>query len=320
MNSHTTQDKAKTPMTKGANVIGGDPTRAPNRPPSFVHFVRDLITLTKPRIVFLILLTATVGYVMGDGTLQGLRLWLTLLGVGLLCGGSAALNQVIERDRDALMARTKTRPVAAHRLTPMFAAAYGVALCLAGTAVLAIAVNWLTAVVGFLTAIIYLAVYTPLKVRTTWSIFFGAVAGSLPPIMGWTAAQGSIGWGAVALFAIMMVWQVPHSFAIAILYRDDYAHADFAVAQLAKQDEHVLARQIQLYTLVMIILAAVPWVLELNGIVYLVGAIVLGLGFLFIGIPLKRGEATAYARRVFRASLVYLPLLFIWMAATRSAG
>ncbi|MBD3299632.1 MAG: protoheme IX farnesyltransferase [candidate division Zixibacteria bacterium] len=284
------------------------------------QLLRDLLTLTKPRIVFLILLTATVGYVMGGGHLAGMLLWHNLIGVGLLCAGSAALNQVMEHDRDALMVRTRKRPVAAQRISPTTASVFGATLTIVGAAWLVATVNWLTAAIGVLTAITYLAVYTPLKLKTTWSIFFGAVAGSLPPVMGWTAAQGSIGWGAIALFAIMMVWQVPHSFAIAILYRDDYSHADFAVAELAKRDEHVLARQIQLYTLLMIVLAAAPWALNLNGMVYLVGAILLGLGFLFVGVPLRRGEATAYARRVFHASLVYLPVLFIWMAVTRSSG
>ncbi|GAB4321970.1 MAG: heme o synthase [Candidatus Zixiibacteriota bacterium] len=316
----STLDNAKSPQPLGTSVsdVREEPPSDPGR--KVFHFVKDLLVLTKPRIVVLILLTVLVGFVMGDGGFQGPLFWYTLLGVGLLCGGSAALNQVMERKRDALMLRTKTRPVAAQRLTPMLASVYGTALSVAGVAVLALSVNILTATVGIITALFYLAIYTPMKVRTTWSIFFGAVAGSLPPVMGWTAAQGSIGWGAVALFAIMMVWQVPHSFAIAILYREDYAHADFAVAQLAKKDEHQLARQIQLYTLLMIILAAVPWALELNGTLYLVGTIALGLGFLYIGVPLRRGEATTYARRVFRASLVYLPLLFIWMALTRSSG
>ncbi len=320
MSLQTTTDDSS-PLTGKAKLPGESPvTGMDPGHGAGAQLLRDLLTLTKPRIVFLILLTATVGFVMGAGRLDGMLLWHTLIGVGLLCAGSAALNQVIEHERDALMARTKQRPVAAHRIAPGTASVFGAILVLVGTVWLMAAVNWLTAMIGVLTSLTYLAIYTPLKLKTTWSIFFGAVAGSLPPVMGWTAAQGSVGWGAVALFAIMMVWQVPHSFAIAILYRDDYSQADFAVAELAKRDEHMLARHIQLYTLLMIVLAATPWALNLNGLVYLVGATILGVGFLFVGVPLRRGEATSYARRVFRASLVYLPVLFIWMAVTRTTG
>lgn len=320
MSLQTTIDDSKPSMGEPSSPRDATANATTSPDGSGVRILRDLLTLTKPRIVFLILLTATVGYIMGAGRLDGMLLWHTLIGVGLLCGGSAALNQVIERERDALMVRTRKRPVAAHRISPTAASLFGAVLTIAGAAWLVATVNWLTAAIGVVTSLTYLAIYTPLKLKTTWSIFFGAVAGSLPPVMGWTAAQGSIGWGAIALFAIMLIWQVPHSFAIAILYRDDYSHADFAVAELAKRDEHVLARQIQLYTLLMIVLAAVPWALNLNGIIYLIGASLLGLGFLFVGVPLRRGEATAYARRVFRASLIYLPVLFIWMAVTRSTG
>jgi len=281
----------------------------------------DFVTLTKPRIILLILLTTWVGFLMGT-TASAATAFLrdALIGVGLLCAGSAALNQVIERDRDALMARTRNRAIASRRISPAAGTVFGLLLSAAGAAWLAVFVNILTAGVGIATAVVYLGIYTPLKVSTSWSIFFGAIAGSLPPIMGWTAAQNTIGWGAVALFGIMLVWQVPHSFAVAILYGDDYAHADFAVAQLAKRDARFLARQIQLYSGIMVLLAVVPWLLQLNGILYLVGATALGLSFIFVGMPFSRDEPVTYARRVFRASLVYLPLLFLWMAMTRTTG
>lgn len=304
--NHPSQSQRPSPATDDSPRTG------------WLQATRDFLSLTKPRIVLLILLTTWVGFLMGSALTPAVSLLSdVLIGVGLLCAGSAALNQVIERDRDALMARTRKRAIAAKRLSPMAGTIFGLLLSIVGTVWLLVFVNWLTALVGVVTSLTYLVIYTPMKLTTTWSIFFGAIAGSLPPVMGWTGAQNSIGWGACALFGIMMVWQVPHSFAIALLYGDDYAHADFAVARLAKRDSHSLARLIQLYSTLMLLLASAPWLLRLNTHLYLIGAAGLGVLFIIVGMPFGLTEPRSYARRVFRASLVYLPLLFIWMALTR---
>lgn len=310
------------PMVSNSMPIQNtDPTTSKSPSGSLVRVARDFLSLTKPRIVFLILLTTWVGFLMGSAVAPATSLLSdVLIGAGLLCAGSAALNQVIERDRDALMARTRKRAIAAKRVSPLAGTIFGLLLSVAGTAWLLVFVNWLTALVGVVTSLTYLVVYTPMKLTTTWSIFFGAIAGALPPVMGWTAAQNSIGWGAGALFGIMMVWQVPHSFAIALLYADDYAHADFAVARLARRDSHSLARLIQLYSTLMLLLASAPWLLRLNSHLYLIGAAALGVLFIIVGMPFGLTEPRSYARRVFRASLLYLPLLFIWMALTRVGG
>ena len=318
---NTAQESQVRESSAGTSIPAGpDESRQPDSHHG-LRAIGDFLSLTKPRIVVLILLTTWVGFLMGSAmSPAGSLLADVLIGVGLLCAGSAALNQVIERDRDALMARTRNRAIAAKRVSATAGTIFGLVLSVAGTAWLFVFVNWLTAVVGIVTSITYLVIYTPMKLTTTWSIFFGAIAGSLPPVMGWTAAQDSLGWGAAALFGIMMVWQVPHSFAIALLYGEDYAHADFAVAQLAKRDAHSLARLIQLYSTLMLLLAAGPWLLRLNTHLYLIGAAALGGLFIVVGMPFGLGEPRSYARRVFRASLLYLPLLFIWMALTRSGG
>lgn len=280
----------------------------------------DFVALTKPRIVFMILVTTLVGYLMGaTESLVTMALFHVLLGTALVCAGSAALNQYFERDRDARMSRTCDRPLPAGRMEPGVALVYGLILASAGVIWLAAFVNALTTVLAVLTGVIYVIVYTPMKLRSSWSILAGAVCGSLPPVMGWTAARGSLDLGAGVLFLILLMWQLPHFLAIALLHRDDYANAGFAVATLARDNGAVLARQIPVYALLLVPAAILPSLLGLAGTSYLIAAGVVSVAFFAVAaLPSRRTDVTGYARHVFHASLVYLPIILIWMAANRT--
>ncbi|MEW5874216.1 MAG: heme o synthase [Candidatus Zixiibacteriota bacterium] len=280
----------------------------------------DFVALTKPRIVFMILVTTLVGFLMGaTGSLVTMALLHVLVGTALVCAGSATLNQYLERDRDALMSRTSDRPLPAGRIEPGVALAYGVFLSVIGVIWLLVLVNLLTTILAVLTGLIYVAIYTPMKLRSSWSILAGAVCGSLPPVMGWTAARGTLDLGAGVLFLILLMWQLPHFLAIALLHREDYARAGFAVATLARDNGALLARQIPFYTLVLVPAAILPYFLGLAEMNYLVGSGLLSVGFLAVAVlGTRRTDLTGYARQVFHASLVYLPILLIWMAANRT--
>jgi len=244
----------------------------------------------------------------------------SLFGIALVSCGASVMNQVIERKIDARMVRTAQRPLAAGRFSLLHGLALGMACFAAGALVLAWFTNPVTVLLTLLTGFTYVAVYTPLKRYTTLATFIGAFPGAMPPLLGWTAARGVIEWPAVALFAILFVWQFPHFMAIAWLYRDDYAKAGIRMLPVVQPDGWSTASEALIYAVLMIPVSVVPYYLHLTGPVYLVSAILLGLGYLAYTIRFARitralttAESRGYARDLLRASVIYLPLLLTVM-------
>ncbi len=278
----------------------------------------DFVALTKPRVVLMVLVTTLMGYdVALTGPADYLRMIHLLIGSLLAAGGTLALNQYRERDLDARMDRTRARPLPAGRLQPLEAWLFGVALTVLGTAYLAALVNPLVALVTLATTILYLFAYTPLKRRTPLCTLVGAVAGALPPVAGWAAARGDVAPGAWVLFAILFLWQLPHTLAIARLYRDDYARAGVRVLPVVDPDGASTERQVVLSCVALVSVSLLPAVAGWTGPIYLAGALVLGLAFSAVGVEQALVPSPRAARHVLLASLIYLPLLLGLMAFDR---
>jgi len=278
----------------------------------------DLVALTKPRVVIMVLVTTLVGYDVGlAGSADYLRMIHLLIGTLMAAGGTLALNQYWERDIDARMDRTRSRPLPAGRLQPLEALLFGVSLTLLGTAYLAALVGVLAALVTAATAILYLFAYTPLKQRTALCTLVGAVPGALPPVAGWTAARGDVTLGAWVLFGMLFLWQLPHTLSIARLYRDDYARAGVRVLPVIDPDGASTERQIVLASVALLTVSVLPAVIGWTGPVYLAGAVALGLAFTAVGIVQALAPSARAARHVLLASLLYLPLLLGLLAFDR---
>jgi len=277
--------------------------------------VMDFLELTKPRVVLMVLVTTSVGFYLGSwGTLDYFRLIHTLIGTVLAAGGTIALNQFIERDADALMKRTRLRPLPDGRLQPTEVLAFGAGITAGGLVYLTLVVNPLS---GLITATIvgsYLFIYTPLKQKSSLCTLVGALPGALPPMTGWAAARGEIGLEAWVLFAILFLWQLPHSLAIAMLYRDDYARAGFRLLPVVDPDGRSTGRQVVGNCLALLAVGLLPTLIGLAGVVYFVVALTLGVVFLWYGIGLAVSRSAAGARRLLFVSLVYLPVLLVLMA------
>jgi len=270
--------------------------------------------LFKIRLTMLVLLTTFAGfYAGGRGPMAYGLLLDTLLGAALLAAGASALNQLLERDCDAKMSRTRDRPLPSGRMTPEAALLIGGVCAGAGLAVLALAVNALTAWLGALTLASYVLVYTPLKRLTTWNTAVGAIPGALPPLMGWTAARGEVSGGGWALFAILFLWQLPHFLAIAWIYREDYARAGFVMLPVIDPTGARTGKQALSHTLGLLPVSLCPFLFGLAGPVYLAGALGLGAGFVWCARQFSRQISVAGARRLFYASILYLPLLLALM-------
>jgi len=279
----------------------------------------DLVALTKPRVLAMVLVTTLVGYDVGlTGSADYLRMIHLLIGTLLAAGGTLALNQYSERDIDAWMDRTRARPLPAGRLQPLEALLFGVALTLLGTAYLAALVGALVALVTAATAILYLFAYTPLKQRTALCTLVGAVPGALPPVAGWAAARGDVTLGAWVLFGVLFLWQLPHTLSIARLYRDDYARAGVRVLPVIDPDGASTERQIVLACVGLVTVSLLPTVIGWTGPIYLAGALALGLAFAAVGIVQALSPSARAARRVLLASLLYLPLLLGLLAFDRT--
>lgn len=277
--------------------------------------VRDFVELTKPRVVTMVLVTTLVGFYLGAwGTPDWWLLAATLLGTGLSAGGTLALNQYLERDADARMDRTRGRPLPSGRLQPLDALLFGAAVTAAGLLMLTLLVNPLSGLVTATTVATYLGCYTPMKRTTPLCGIVGAVPGALPPVTGWVAATGGLGAGAWALFTILFLWQLPHSLAIAQLYAADYARAGFRLLPVVDRDGHSTERQIVINCVALLAAGLAPTLIGLAGTLYFAVALVLGIGFLAVGIASVLRPSTAAARRVMLASLIYLPLLLGCMA------
>jgi len=278
----------------------------------------DYLALTKPRVVLMVLVTAFVGfYLASPRWLDWLLLCHTLIGVALASGGTLALNQYLERDLDARMFRTKDRPLPEGRLQPGEALGFGVAITTSGLLYLALVVDPLSGLITAVSVGSYLFVYTPLKQRTPFCVMIGAVPGALPPVTGWVAASGELSLEACVLFAILFLWQIPHSLSIAVLYRDDYARANFQLLPVLEPDGAGTGRQIITHSLALLAIGLLPTTLQLAGAVYFVAAFVLGVAMLICGIMLAKSYSTAAARRLLFASLIYLPTLLVVMAVDK---
>jgi len=271
--------------------------------------------LVKARLTFLVLLTTLVGFHAGtQGATDFVLMLHALLGTALLACGAAALNQFTEREYDALMRRTEGRPLPSGRLTPDSVLILGGLCSAAGLAWLALAVNLLTALLGAVTLLSYVFVYTPLK-RVTWlNTAVGAIPGALPPLMGWTAVRGELGPEGWALFGILFFWQIPHFLAIAWLYREEYEKAGFVMLPSVDPDGARTGRQAISHTMGLLMVSLVPFLLRMTGPIYVLGAVVLGGLFLAAAILFSRQLTRTRARQLFFASILYLPLLLGLMA------
>jgi heme o synthase len=274
--------------------------------------------LTKPRITFLIVLTSAAGFALASqGPVDYLGMLRALLGIALLSSGIATLNQYAERDLDGLMRRTASRPLPAGKLAPWEALAFGAGITILAEIYLLVLVNPLSALLGLTVIAGYLFAYTPLKTRTSLSTLVGAFPGAVPPLIGWTAARGSLSLEAWVLFAILFLWQFPHFLAIAWMYREDYSRAGILMLPVVEPDGRVTAQQIVVYTLMLLPVSLLPTVLGMSGKVYFAGAIVLGLLFLYSSLRAAFSMSRQQARRLLLASVLYLPLLFILMVLNR---
>jgi protoheme IX farnesyltransferase len=275
----------------------------------------DLVALTKPRVIVMVLMTTVVGYYVGlVGAPEYGRLLALLLGTALAAGGTLALNQYWERDVDGRMERTRARPLPDGRLAPLEALLFASALTAAGLAILAAGVGWLTALVTTVTFVLYVFAYTPLKLRTPLCTLVGAVPGALPPVSGWAAAREDVALGAWVLFGILFLWQLPHTLAIARLYRDDYARAGVRLLPVIDAQGRSTERQILGGSLALLAVSLLPTLIGLAGALYFVGALLLGAGLLALGTQQALAPSAPRARRLLLASLLYLPLLLALMA------
>ena len=294
--------------------------------PSGAHW-RDYLELTKPRITWLILMSTAVGYFYGLGgasagwsflsRLNWLALLHTMVGTALIASGTAALNQWFEREADGKMRRTAQRPLPTGRLASGPALLFGIGLSVGGFLELWLGVNLLSGSIGAFTLASYLFLYTPLKRRTWWSTAVGAVPGAMPPVIGYVAAGGALTRESWVLFAILFLWQFPHFYAIAWMYRDDYARAGIRMLPVVEPDGRSTARQMVLFGAALIPASLLPGLMGMSGRVYLAGASILGLWFLYSGVRVALERSLANARRVLMASVVYLPLLYGLMLLDR---
>jgi protoheme IX farnesyltransferase len=276
------------------------------------------LELTKPRITFLIFLVAIAGFWLGShGAPDSYRLFDTVLGIGLLAGGIFALNQYLERDLDALMRRTESRPLPTGRLKPAEALCFGTVLAASGILCLGLRLNPLSGLLAFLTLVSYLFLYTPLKTRTPHCTLIGAFPGAVPPLLGWAAARGELSIEAWTLFAILFLWQFPHFHSIAWLYREDYARAGIRMLPVVEPEGKMTGRQIVGFTFLLVLVSAVPALLSLAGPVYLFGAIISSVLFFCLGVRTARGRSKWQARQLLLASVFYLPVLFSLMVFDR---
>ncbi len=289
--------------------------------------VRDYIALTKPRITWLILMSTGIGYFFGlpgaGGWWEFLKsvdcvaLFHTIAGTGLVASGTAALNQWYERDADAQMRRTHSRPLPAGRISANGAFAFGIALSILGFVELWAAVNLLSAAIAAFTLATYLLLYTPLKQKTWWSTTIGAIPGAMPPLIGYAAASGVLTRQAWVLAAILFLWQFPHFYSIAWLYREDYARAGIRMLPVVEPDGRSTSRQIVVYGMALIPASLVPAIMGMSGVFYSIGALLLGIWFLHSGVRVAFDRTAARAHKVLISSVLYLPMIYGLMLLDR---
>ncbi len=295
-------------MISTTQAVGVDLSQMSRRVSTFVE-------LTKPRLVSMILITTSAGfYIASPQTLNWMQLICAIIGTGLSAAGVLALNQYLERDLDARMVRTCHRPLPDQRIRPTAALFFGVLLTGGGLLYLTFFVNPLSALVTSAIVVTYLFVYTPLKQKTSLCTVAGAFPGALPPVIGWVAARGTLNIEAGVLFAILFLWQLPHSLSIACIYRDEYAQAGFRLLPVIHPDGRSTNRQIVINCLGLLVVALLPTLIGIAGIVYFYAALILGIIFLGFGVNLSISRSMIAAKRLLYASLIYLPCVFLIMA------
>ena len=286
--------------------------------------LHDYAELIKLRVTSLIVMTAWCGYYFASRQVGfpvlSMGLVHALLGIGMVSSGTAALNEVIERDTDRLMRRTASRPMPAGRMTALHGTLVGLALAVGGSLYLALFTNVLTGLLTFLTSAVYLAAYTPLKRVSPWCTFVGAFPGAMPGVLGWTAASGGVEVGALVLFAILFLWQFPHFFSIAWLYREDYAEGGIRMLPVVEPSGRTTAYRILAYSLILIPVSMLPTFMGMAGTAYMGSAAVLGVLLFCVGLrlailerPIASGVSKMRARQLLQATIVYLPVLFVIM-------
>jgi len=287
----------------------------------FLAVVSDHAELLKLRVSGLVVLTAWAGYYLGMArsgeSSFSWGLLHTLLGIGLVSGGAAALNQVMECDADGRMARTSHRPLPSKRMPLGHALILGSVATVAGSAYLMWSTNLLTGGLALATAVSYLAAYTPLKKVSPLSTLIGAFPGAMPPLLGWTAARGRLEWEALALFAVVFLWQFPHFLSIAWLYCEDYERAGILMLPVLDREGRATSRDIVLYSALLLPVSLLPTLLHVSGKTYFGGAVLLGFGLLWFGVRMARQKLSPraprskkFARQLLQATVIYLPLLF----------
>ncbi len=282
------------------------------------RFTSDFAELVKARLTLLVLLTTAVGYYLAAARpINPLGLFHAVFGTALAAAGAAALNQWWERRLDALMHRTKSRPIPAGRMLARDALIFGCLLSIGGVVYLAFACNWLSALLAGATVAIYIFAYTPLKRVSTFNTLVGAFPGALPPVVGWAAASGRVDIGAWSLFAILFFWQLPHFFAIAWMYREDYARAGFEMISKDDASGARSASQAVLFCILLLLISGIPQFIGLVSAVYLAVELVLNGFFIFVAMRFLRTQQAVDARRLFLTSILYLPLLLGALVLTK---
>ena len=278
----------------------------------------DFLALTKPRVNVLVVATTLLGFYMGAAPGDSLALLVnTLVGTALVASGASAFNQLIERDVDGLMRRTRLRPLPAGRLRPGQARVFAIGLSAIGILQLAIGANLLAAAVASVTLVTYTLLYTPLKLRTSLATVIGSVPGALPPMIGWAAARNALSIEAWILFAIVFLWQMPHFLAIAWMYREDYRRAGFPLLPILEPDGASTGRQALVYAAALLPVSLSPSIVGLTGGAYLAGAAILGVAFVVLAARFAQSRTAPTARRLFFGSIIYLPVIWGLMMVSR---
>jgi heme o synthase len=297
-------------MKSQATIIVGTPTRASR--------TSDFVALAKPRLNLLVVVSSMAGYAMGGGDTHDVWRMLTVaLGTGLVASGASAFNQVIERESDAKMLRTRLRPMADRRLGVREGLLFASLLSVVGLGALALAANMLSAAVALVTLASYAVVYTPLKKRSSFATVVGAIPGALPPVIGWAAAEDTLSRGAWVLFGIVFLWQLPHFLAIAWIYREDYARAGLPMLSVIDPGGRSTARQSVIYAAALLPVSLAPTLVGMTGSAYFAGALTLSLVFVALAVKFASTRSTPDARRLFFGSITYLPLLWLLMILNR---
>jgi protoheme IX farnesyltransferase len=273
--------------------------------------LRDYLELSKSRIVLMVLITTAAGYLFAAKHIDVKVLINTLAGTALVAAGTNALNQYVEREHDAKMRRTRLRPLPAGRIAPRDALLFASAIAVIGTVYLGLAVNWTTALLGAFTLTSYIFVYTPLKRMSTACTVIGAIPGAIPPLMGWTAATGSLALGGWIVFAILFFWQLPHFMAISWMYREDYGRAGFRMLAVEDADGAATARSAIGYSIALLAVSVLPPLFGLGSVAYSVAAALCGVAILAASVVFRFERSNRNARRLFMMSNLYLVVVMV---------